>query len=620
MSGVDYKVSVLYDVQTSGAESKVKGLSSAFDSLGKMAGSAGSIMDSMASTMFSVGAGLATLGAAGAIGAIKKGLNDINGGLESARIGFASTFEMLGAATNFDQGLGMAKGLIEDIRADAKALPGEFSDFVQIGKSLAPAMVGAGKSMQELRDMTRQTAIAGANFLDSDFKTAGREMAMLIHGRASSHNTLGTNMGITATTQVNGKDFNKATDDERIKFLNERLSKGDNALKAYERSWAGLTSTMTDGIKALLGRATLPLFDRIKQSISGINDILASGKAEKLADVIGRDLVIAYDYLAEKGQYIAGHWAGIRDSAVKFGSEIRDAFEKIWPIVERIGSYLGEKLKDPGEFLKHAAELRIGLGVAEHAPGIMKGASSLLGGEGLGGLAGGGAAGAVAAAGAAAVALVALAGAVDVVTSAETRYVDISGATIDEQMRQGMDFWDFIAAYGKGMWLEIKENWSSAWAETSDALSMLWSAVHPLVDVMGVALLGAIDAVIYAFRLLLAPITALKYAIEKIAGPQIEGGGIDIAGAIKRAGAKDKELKAVGWNPSDAELAMMTKTASHVAGKLGGKGATNVTVNAPLTVLSDADPDRLAMKVATHVAGKMRNATTSLGSPTFRHF
>jgi len=608
VSDIRYVVTTVYQVDDQ-ASAKAGKIGSAFEGLGSFADGAAAAMDSVAGKLFAVGAAMAALATAGAVGALKVGLVDVNSKLEDVEIGFATIFNMLGASGSFEQGLSMGKELMSQIRLDAASLPGEFADFVAMAQTITAPLVNAGKGMEDIRNLTRDSVVAAAA-LGVNYDQAAREMAQLLEGHAGGHNVLGTRLGITTSTQVNGKDFNKATSAERFDFIEKSLSKAKESLPAFQKSWSGLTSTMIDDGKRLLGAATQPLFERLKTTFAGINTMLESGTAMSYAERVGAWLGHAFDVVKAKAADVELYWYRIQNASMKFADELRGAFEKVWPIVEKIGSYLGDKLQDPGKFLGELAGARVGLAVAGAAPGA-------LGGLGGGAGAAAGLEAAAAAAAPLAVLLVAAAGAVDVLT----RSADTGAIVLDA-----------LAEAGQEVARDIQANFSAAIGETSEALHTIWQESRPLVDLLGVALLGAVDGAIYAFRNIVGSLTmfadGLMWILDQIPGAKAALGISDTSGVASAALGKSDKVKEAERNAffakeqasHDAQVNAAAMTAAKVAMKMPGAGKVNVQVNAPLTVLSDSDPERLAKAVATHVDEKMRNALTSRSLTAFRAF
>jgi hypothetical protein len=665
-----YRVRTVYEVESAQAHANVGKLSGAFDSLGAYADKVGGAMDAVAGRIFNVGAAMAAVAGAGAIAAVKTGLVDINAGLEDAKLGFATVFNILGN-TGMSGGLALAGGLIEQIRDDAKSLPGEFQDFVSMAQNLAAPLINAGKSVEDIRDLTRDTVVAAAG-LKVPFEQAAREMAMLVEGHAGGHNILGNKLGINAHTLLgNGKEFNKATDVERIAFITNKLQNAKDALPAFSKSWSGLTSTLTDSVKQLLGRATTPLFEKVKTDLERMIALTDSARARRLADSVGHELVEAHDKVVHAIDYIHDNWYRIRG----FAREVHDDLISAFHIVEPIAKRLGQELEHPSKALKELVGLRLGIGAlqagapigshlfsmsqaasaAKSAGKVANGAKEVAGvsdvaAYGIGGLskvnhetdmavhlagggglfdagaplglpgipvaAGGGEAAAGAAAGAAgglaAVSIAALAavGAIDVLANSGKE----AGLLVYKEHQAGQD-----------VWRDIKDNFGSAIKETTKYLSDLWAVLQPVADVLGIALLGAIDGVAYAFRALTWPMRTLASAIRSVismipgfSSKDGDGNEVHSVGDVMQ-NKKQWVPKEISRDKLDAELAAIDAL-NAASKKMPGAGKVNVTVNAPLTVLSDADPERLAKKVAYEINDKMRNALSSHSLAASRAF
>ena len=618
----DYRVRTAYEVDDK-ASGKIAKMADA-------AKSAAGHFDSLAMSGLKLGSIMATGAATAAVAALKHGLVNVNATMEETKLGFATTFNMLGN-TGIDNGLTLAGDLVEQIRKDAKELPGEFGDFVNMAQLLTAPLLNAGKGIEDIRNTTRQTVVAAAA-LKVPFEQAAREMAMLIEGHAGGHNLLGNKIGITTHTMIKSAkggdvEFNKATSEERIAHLNKLLVKGDESLGHFGRSWAGLTSTMVDSMKQFLGRATLPLFERLKGNVASINKLMDSPKFTELADSLGRGLLRAHDGVMVAVSYISEHWDNIKETGREWGEAILGMLKAALPIVEKLGDLLANEMQDPAKLVKELLAARLALGALSN-PAVLSGIGSAVMGPGTGAAAteaaagagaGAGAAGAVAggAAAAAAVALVALAGAVDVLTPNITN----TGEAFTQ-----MQMW------GQEVWRDIKENFGAAITETTAFLKDLWVAIKPVVDVIGIALLGAIDGAILAFRAVLAPLrllaSAVAWVVKQIPG---FGDGADTPeeGADGYAGEDHKSYKApkkkglADVKPKDmsklhAELAAIdAMEAAKKSAKLHGAGKTTVNNTNYFTVLQENDPERFAVQVATYLDKVTRNPVRPAGAPTF---
>jgi hypothetical protein len=575
------------------------GMSSAFAtaahagaaSMASIGASVAGAMDHMA--MLAAGAATAGAAVAGAFAfhAVHEGLTKVNASVENSKIGFASLFNMFGAVPDIQGGLGMAATLMAGIRKDAAALPGETQDFVSMAQVLTGPILQAGKGVKEIRDLTRDTVVSAAA-LSVPFEVASREMGMMLAGTVSSHMPLAAKLGINAHTMVGSKTFHDASTAERFDFIEDKLKKAKDALPLFEHSWAGLTSTMADKWHMFLGKATEPLFSGIKGSmIRGLTWLDAhQQKVDEIADSVGHKLGQAWNYVDGLAYRIPGwirwasdEWDAWSPKVVAFGHELEHAFAKAWPWIEKIGGYLEEKLKNPGETIKQLAMLRLGAGAAQMLPGMLQAGASAKSiftsaagagsssteaaaqiakgvGDGIknvsdygikggaeheaniaafltsphqwSGPGGGGlfdalapvGAGAGMTAGAEPVALgfsglIAELGPLVIAAAAATVALGmVAGAahlaTIDPSKETGLlaaeaNVFTFVMHNTKYQAIELGGQFVRLGTS-------LWHAVEPLVDILGVGLMGAVDLVVIALRVLIWPLEKLAGAVEWI--------------------------------------------------------------------------------------------------------
>lgn len=360
-----------------------------------MLGSAvGGAIDRMASLAVATAKWSAIAAAGGAIMATKVGLFDVNAQLEKTELGFATLFTMFGSAPDFAGGLQMGRELLEGIRQDAAALPGEFQDFASMAQTMTAPLTQLGEGIDGIRRVTRETVVTAAA-LGVNYDQAAREMAMLLEGHAGAHNILGMRLGIRADTRVEGKEWHEAGSADRLKYVEQLMGKTAPALDAYTRSWAGMSSTLVDSMKRFLGEATQPLFERMK---GGLTKLLAYTDTHKdqirqLESLISNRLIAAYDFLEAKvaalPSYVAwleDHWEVIRGQVAGVGVTLESAFERAWPIVRKVGEFLGHELENPARALKELLAIRVGAAALQAAPGVLNaagGAAKLFGaGEG----------------------------------------------------------------------------------------------------------------------------------------------------------------------------------------------------------------------------------------------
>lgn len=281
------------------------------------------------------------IGAAAGVGAVVYGIGKLNADLESTQIGLAATFNAFGAVENFSEGTRLAADMVEKMRKDAQALPGEFADLKAFfSLSLSPGLQ-AGKTPAELEKMSA-TMMATAASLQVPMDQAAREYAMLLGGRAGAHNILGAKLGLTGAKAT---AFNAESGAKRAEDIIKLTKPFDAALPAMEHSWDGLTSTLRDTLKHALQLGTAAPFEHVKATLERINGWFDNNSARvgRWAQQVGDGLALAWD----KGVALAEDWwPTILTVAKELGHELSVIWEKVEPAVSKIAEGLKGALGD----------------------------------------------------------------------------------------------------------------------------------------------------------------------------------------------------------------------------------------------------------------------------------
>jgi hypothetical protein len=357
MSDVIYRVAVELSTkgdlsaQAGSAISKLGGVDAAAkgatQSASTLATSLGHALESVADRAISVATSLATIGAGGAFAAATYGVLKVNNELEKTKISIAAIFGANGLAKDIPEGMDMATEIMAKMRKDAAALPGEFKDLTGIFKTISVPGFQAGASPEQVRELSSKTMAAGA-VVGLPMPQTGRELAMLLEGRAGAHNVLGLRLAGLGGDKAAA--FNKLAPEKRFEAVSKELDKWAPVIEAYKHSFAGLSSTLKDNVKGFLGQATSPLFEHIKSSLEGANNWFDThgDKVAELADRIGGKLGAAWDWVIAKAKALA-------------------------PIVEHVAGLLKEH---SGAALGGAA---LGVGALKFLPGLLSGKGLLSG-------------------------------------------------------------------------------------------------------------------------------------------------------------------------------------------------------------------------------------------------
>lgn len=245
----------------------------------------------------------------------KKSFLDFNSTMEQAQITMAGMMAQAGKG-DFVGNMGEAAALVKQMQLDARASVGTTEDFVQMATSIVQPLVMAKGSMQDLRDMTRQTVIASrAMGIGAD--VAGRDVSQALMGR---YNTVDPFLSrILPAIGYRGEEgrakWRQLTEEKRLSELRRALgSKGIMDMgKAQETSFAGAASTLKDNIQMTLGKVGMPLFKAVTEELVKWNKWLDTNqyKIQQMARDIGGGLLSAAVKFRDAAAFAAGHWKSI---------------------------------------------------------------------------------------------------------------------------------------------------------------------------------------------------------------------------------------------------------------------------------------------------------------------
>ncbi len=323
------------------------------------------------------------LGAAAGVGIITAGVVKFNNELEKTQISLGAIFNANDQSDSFGEGMELAGSAMKKMRQDAKELPGEFADLANILKDISVPGFQGGADIAGLEKMAAKT-MATAAVMGIPMEQAGREMAMLMEGRAGAHNVLG--MRLAGLGGDKAKAFNKQSDEKKLETLNTALDKYAPSIDAFKHSYEGLSSSFVDNAKHFVSTATLPLFEKVKGTLEKVNAWFDENESrvDLWAKIIGTKLGEAWDIGVEK---VKQWYPAVEQFAINAYGTLSGIWEKIGPSVERFGAALQDALRDPGTIDKLIrlaevyAAIKIG-GVALDFMGGASGAGALAGGAG----------------------------------------------------------------------------------------------------------------------------------------------------------------------------------------------------------------------------------------------
>lgn len=256
-----------------------------------------------------------------------KAITDLGSKFEQTQIVMGGFLNSLGVSSSYAQGFELASSVMDKIRIDAAALPGEASEYIEVFKSGLPIVQKAiGGTLQDMVNFTnRYTAIAKT--LQVDVGQASRDMAMMLReGKGGAGLDVRTfTQLLPFMKQVEGQAnltqeaFNKMTQPERAKLLNDTFAKLqpmlDKSASSFDAMWGALKSNTENVLRI----ATTPLFEASKKGLERFNALLynADGSATRLASQI-----------TEIGQMVAYGLVDGLEMGVKVGRQLWDVFQK----------------------------------------------------------------------------------------------------------------------------------------------------------------------------------------------------------------------------------------------------------------------------------------------------
>jgi hypothetical protein len=385
MSDVNYKVTT--ELTLTGQKAHAAGLKASaaaanelHAALGKLGsgvwGLAGGAFSALERTVGGIGTaasvafGVFAYAGSKAVAAIGKDM----AGLEASALQLGA---VIGAATGkgFAQGQREAGVLFEQFGKDAMKSAGERGDFVGVAKAISGPVIGVTGSLDELRKMTGRV-IGAATVVGETFEESGRDTMAILSGVAGNDVKLFRTLKSMGLIKKEAKEFNQQSPAKRFEELNAAL--GNQALidsqEAFGESWAGLSSSVTDGTKALGRLAGSPVFGFLKTQLKGLSVVLqeqadggrlydsferlgasvfaallplrdafedlfpdAVGSASGFVGAVETVVVGGLRMLTRAVRFTASHWDEIRDAVDRTGAALGRAATKGEAFVTAVG-------------------------------------------------------------------------------------------------------------------------------------------------------------------------------------------------------------------------------------------------------------------------------------------
>lgn len=368
-------VRILVDAQTRDANTNLRGVGDALDSLGSRAkaavggiGAMGVALGSLASSAISAGIGAIT----GSIGGLVSAMIDGNAEFERYQTQFSV---LLGGADE-------AKKRLEELAKFGASTPFELPEVVKADKILQSFGLHSEESAKKFGSSGEQIrTIAGD--VASGVGVSFEEMTLLL-GKFSTGATgeaisRMAELGITSREELSkmGLEFSKSGEllsplpqsmETVLKLMKDKFG---GMMAAQSSTFEGMMSNLQDWVAGTLRTVGQPIFEKVREKLGellqflGSSDVqtaisaFATGLADGMARVIGL-IESAIPSVVEFAQGIAGvilaeapgviqKMADALQAALPFlrqmGQEMLSTFKEAWPTVQQILILLGELVK-----------------------------------------------------------------------------------------------------------------------------------------------------------------------------------------------------------------------------------------------------------------------------------
>jgi hypothetical protein len=539
---------------------------------------------------------LAKAGVAGGIALAAYSVTHLNNELEQTAISMGAIFNAQGFTKgDFGKAMEMAADQVTKMKTDIKTLPGDLGQLSAIMTTIATPAAQGGASPDDIRKLAGKSMLVGG-IMNVPPEMVAREMAMLLSGRAGSHNILGSRMGFVGDK---AHALHEASPAERFKMVSAELARYDAAAERFGHSWATVVTSLKDNVKyKFLSEATAPLFESVKRTMTGVNGWFDhnAGKLSSWTGHLGDGLAAAW----EKGSAELATWGpALAHFASDAFGELRNIWSSVGPLLTSAAHALRDALADGTALAKIESILKLYGAVklgGMVGPGMMGGGGKLLGMLGQGAAAAGeggpiGAAIALAGAASAAMALAAAAG--------------VAAAVMDK----GSADHERAVLVTKQLGREFEV--------ISDKISI---SVMPALEHWAVGLAGTLasgldmlthrtDYAVYALQSLGYSAKAASDFLHKVPKLNVTD---EPAPPVDRM--FDVGVNAMGRTAGI--LSGLAEQAKANVGAKGGKGGTNIQ-KVEITVSSNQDPSRIARLVFSELSSIARNPTASRAVPNF---
>lgn len=336
-----YRVETVYTV--------VDKASRGLDDIDKHAKSAHGSAESLSGVLKGLGA--AVIGSAG-IGAAKHAFIDFNREVQDAKISLSAMLQG-NYSTTWEQATKGASDLYSEFQRFSQLTPVTTQEMLEFGRGIAVATAQAGGSIKDITQITEQGVVA-AKALGAGGAYASLEITEMLQGNVSKR--MRFVQQLLGMAHTNEEEFKKLDAKHRLSLIENVLNSDamKNATDSFSTSFSGVLSTLEDKIHISLGRAGMPLFEKVTAELSRWSEWLDknSVKVDHMVEAVGQGLARGFEVVKDVTMWVVDH----ADVLISIG--------KVWAasaLAGKIGDGLGGTLGGVGKALA-GEKIDMGLG------------------------------------------------------------------------------------------------------------------------------------------------------------------------------------------------------------------------------------------------------------------
>ena len=244
-------------------------------------------------------------GAVGAVTSVGSALIGLNQDAENTTVVLAGVINASGMIKDFPMASAAASRMLNKIRTDSAALPGEANDYIEIIRTALPAALQTGMSLDEITTFSDKFgAVTSAMGISAG--QAGSDLSRMLGGHVDEAGP--SWVALNKAIGMSVKSFNALSGEKKADAIGKALAKYQPMVDAFNNTWDTASSTFVSNAKDMARVAGQPFFEMAKKELNVINSWLVTNKdlVKSITDAVGGGLVDAFNKVLSVAESIAG--------------------------------------------------------------------------------------------------------------------------------------------------------------------------------------------------------------------------------------------------------------------------------------------------------------------------